>query len=235
MSNQVKLKAESRPKSNRGHVKKLRREGLVPAVIYGAKQEAANLQVSRHEVEGILSHSIGENILVDLEIKEGDETAAKTALIQEIQHSPVSGEVLHVDFQAVSMDETISAEVPVEAVGEPVGVKNFGGVLESLQRSIEVECLPRNLPPVIEVDVSELNVGSSVSVKEVTLPEGVTAKTDPEVRLFNVTVPRVVEEEVPAEAAVEEEEEAAAAAEGAEGAEEGKEEAKAEPPEEEKS
>lgn len=120
------------------------------------------------------------------------------AMIQEIQHSPVGGDVLHVDFHAVSMDEKIEADVPLEPVGVANGVKNFGGLLEQSLRTLEVECLPRDLPDKITVDVSALNIGDSIHVRDIGLPTGVAAKTQPDLTAFSVVAPAVEEEPVAA-------------------------------------
>jgi large subunit ribosomal protein L25 len=146
----------------------------------------------------MLSHASGENILVELEI--AGEKGSRMAMIQEIQHSPVGGDVLHVDFHAVSMDEKIEADVPLEPVGVANGVKNFGGLLEQSLRILEVECLPRDLPDKITVDVSGLNIGDSIHVRDIQLPAGVAAKTQPDLTAFSVVAP-VVEEEPVAEVA----------------------------------
>jgi large subunit ribosomal protein L25 len=144
----------------------------------------------------MLSHASGENILVELEI--AGEKANRTALIQEIQHSPLGGAILHIDFHAVSMDEKIHADVPLEAVGMANGVKNFGGLLEQALRSLPIECLPRDLPDRITVDVSALNIGDSIHVRDIPLPSGVAAKTQPDLTAFSVLAPAVEEEPVAA-------------------------------------
>ena len=100
----------------------------------------------------------------------------RLALVQEVQHSPVGGDVLHIDFHAVSMDEKIEAEVPLEPIGIANGVKNFGGLLEQNVRALAIECLPKDLPDKITVDVSALNIGDSIHVRDIALPEGVRTK-----------------------------------------------------------
>ncbi len=118
------------------------------------------------------------------------------ALVQEIQHSPLGGTVLHVDFHAVSMDQKIHAEVPLEGTGMANGVKNFGGLLEQNLRSLAVECLPRDLPDRITVDVSNLNIGDSIHVRDIQLPNGVVAKVQLDLTAFSVLAPTVEEEPV---------------------------------------
>src|ERR1041384_8202598 len=200
MAKQVKLSAQRRTALGRSAVRKLKANGAVPAVIYGAKNEPEALQVSKREINAVLAHASGENILVELEI---DGAANRLAMVQEVQHSPVGGDVLHVDFHAVSMDEMIEADVPLEPVGTATGVKNFGGLLEQNLRTLTIECLPRDLPDIIRVDVSALNVGDSIHVREIQLPSGVTTRIQQELTAFSVLAPTVEEEPVaaPAEAA----------------------------------
>src|SRR2546428_10058276 len=228
MAKQVKLKAEKRAEIGRAAARKLKARGIVPAIIYGGKEKPQPLQLSVRDINAMLSHASGENILVELEID--GEKSNRTALVQEVQHSPVGGDVLHVDFHAISMDEKIQADVPLEALGVPTGVKNFGGLLEQNLRVLAIECLPRDLPDKITVDVSELNIGNSIHVRDIKLPSGVTAKVQPDLTAFSVMAPVIEEKPVTAEAeaaaaagpevitARKEEGEAAAPAAGAKGA-----------------
>ena len=196
MAKQVKIKAERRSDTGRSAARKLKARGIIPAVVYGGKDKPQALQVSARDVDVMLSHASGENILVELEI-EGE---TRTALVQEVQHAPVGSNVLHIDFHAVSMDETLEAEVPVEPLGVPNGVRNFGGLLEQSLRTITVECLPRDLPDRISVDVSELNIGDAIHVRDIQLPSGVVAKEQADLTAFSVLAPAVEEEPVAAAA-----------------------------------
>jgi large subunit ribosomal protein L25 len=200
MAKQVKLAAERRDAIGRAAVRKLKARGAVPAVVYGGKDKPEPLQVSRRDISLILSHASGENILVELEI-DGEKTS-RMAMVQEVQHSPVGGDILHVDFHAVSMDEKVEADVPLEPTGIANGVKNFGGLLEQSLRMLAVECLPRDLPDVITVDVSELNIGDSIHVRDIKLPDGVTAKVQADLTVFSVLAPVVEEEAAVSEAEV---------------------------------
>ena len=194
MAKQVKLTAQPREATGRSAIRKLKARGIVPAIVYGGKDKPQPLQVSRRDISVMLSHASGENILVELEID--GENASRMAMIQEIQHSPVGGDVLHVDFHAVSMDERIEADVPLEPAGVANGVKNFGGLLEQSLRTLEVECLPRDLPDKITVDVSGLNIGDSIHVRDIQLPAGVAAKTQADLTAFSVVAPAVEEEPI---------------------------------------
>src|SRR6266508_4330872 len=199
MAKQVKLKAQPRRDVGRSAVRKLRARGLIPAIIYGGNNKPQALQVAAREINAMMSHASGENVLVDLEI--AGEKSNRTALVQEVQHSPVGGEIRHVDFHAISMDETIQAEVPLEPVGTANGVKNFGGLLEQSLRVLTLECLPRDLPDRITVDISQLNIGDSIHVRDIQLPSGVAAKVQPDLTAFSVLAPIV--EEAPAVATAE--------------------------------
>lgn len=201
MAKQVKLSARPRIENGRNAVKRVRARGSVPAVIYGNKTTPANLEVSHRDLEVLLSHAVGENILVELEIQDGSKKSSQLSLIQEVQHHPIARDILHVDFQAVSMTEEISASVTVEAVGEADGVKNFGGLLEQSIRSLSVRCLPQNLPEVITVDVSALKVGDSIHIRDIKLPAGVTVEDNEDLTVFIVAEPSVSAESSTAEAA----------------------------------
>jgi large subunit ribosomal protein L25 len=199
MAKQVKLKAEPRTNVGRSAVRKLKARGIIPAVIYGAKDKPQPLQLAARDINAMMSHAAGENVLVELEI--AGEKSSRTALVQEVQHTPVGGDIRHVDFHAISMDDTIQAEVPLEPVGTANGVKNFGGLLEQNLRALTLECLPRDLPDRITVDISQLNIGDSIHVRDIQLPSGVRAKVPADLTAFSVLAPVV--EEVPAVAEAE--------------------------------
>ena len=204
MAKQVKLKAEPRSEIGRSAARRLKAKGIVPAVVYGGKEKSQPLQVSSRDINRMLSHASGENILVELEIT--GQKAPRTALLQEVQHSPLGDEILHVDFHAISMDEKITADVTLEPLGLANGVKNFGGLLDQNIRSLTVECFPKDLPDKITVDVSALNIGDSIHVRDIKLPNGVVAKIRADLTAFSVMAPTAEEEPVTPEA------EAAAAA-----------------------
>jgi large subunit ribosomal protein L25 len=194
MAKQVKLTAERRTATGRSAVRKLKASGSVPAIIYGSKDKPETLQVSKRDINALLSHAAGENILVELEVG----GKSRLALVQEVQHAPVGGAVLHIDFHAVSQDEVIQADVPLEPIGTANGVKNMGGLLEQNLRSLAIECLPRDLPDLITVDVSALDIGDSIHVREIQLPSGVTTRINPDLTAFSVLAPTVEEEPVAA-------------------------------------
>lgn len=196
MAKQVKLSAQTRTAVGTTAAKKLRRQGLIPANIYAAKEANQNLLVGEREFNRVLAHAIGENILVDLEITDGEQKSNRLALIQEVQHEPVTRKVVHVDFHAVKADEQLHTSVVVESIGEPSGVKNFGGLLEHSLRQIQISCLPKDLPEIITVDVSALNIGDAIHVRDIQLPAGVTALDDGALTVFLVAAPTVTAEPV---------------------------------------
>jgi large subunit ribosomal protein L25 len=194
MAKQVKLSAKPRSHVGRNSVKQLRSRGAVPANVYGPKSAPSNLEISTKEINHLLSHAMGENILVELEIDHGTQTTKHLSLIQEVQHHAVRGDVLHVDFLEVSMDELIHTEVSIEPIGEAIGVKSYGGLLEQLLRQITIECLPKDLPEAIRVDVSNLGLGDSLHLGDLVFPEGVKAMGDNTLTVFLVAEPKVTEE-----------------------------------------
>lgn len=181
----VSLTAFPRTQTRRGEVKKLRANGRVPAVIYGRKTQPQNLEISVDDLEHLIHHSASENVLLDLAVG----NAKRLALIQEIQHHPLSGKVLHVDLHEVAADEKVTIMVPVESTGEAVGVKTGGGVLEHVLFKIKVRALPKDLPEVISVDVSSLEVGQSIHLGDIKPPEGVEILGDKSISVLAVAAP----------------------------------------------
>jgi large subunit ribosomal protein L25 len=195
----VSLNAFPRTLGRRAGAKKLRSSGRIPAVIYGRQAQPQNLEVSAKEMETLMHHSVSENLLVDLEVKD-DTRPKRLALVQEVQHHPLSGAVLHVDFHEVAENEKVTVMVPVETEGEAAGVKTEGGVLEHVLFKIRLRGLPKDLPEVITVDVSHLNIGQAIHLGEIKVPENVEVIGDKQIPVIAVAAPRTEEEEA-AEAA----------------------------------
>ena len=151
----VALKAYPRSQVQRAEVKKLRAAGRVPATIYGRQAKPQNLEVNFEEITDLLHHSASENLLVDLSV-ENDARSKRLALVQEVQHHPLDGKVLHVDLHEVAENEKVTVQVPVETTGEAAGVKNGGGMLEHVLFKLKVRCLPKDLPEQIVIDVTAL-------------------------------------------------------------------------------
>lgn len=188
------LTAHSRTAIGRGAARKIKAQGSVPAIMYGKSVQPTTLQFDAKAVSKLLSHAASENVLVDVQI----DGRVQLALLQEVQHHPVSRRIMHLDLHAVAEGELLHAHVPIESFGEPYGVKNGGGNLDQSLRKLDLECEPRSLPAVIKVDVSALKLGESIHVRDLQLPEGVKAKVDGSITVFVVHAPTVAAEAAPA-------------------------------------
>jgi len=197
MAQKVQLKAKSRAEIGKGAVKRMRDQGSVPGVIYGAHMKPINVMVAIKELERALHSATSENVLVDLQVEEGGKTNNRLTLIQEVQHHPFKDSILHIDFHEVLATEKLRTSVPVRPVGEPAGVKTGGGVLEFVMRELHVECLPQDLPDLIEVNVEKMEIGQSIHVGDITPPNGVALLDDKGQTVFLVAAP-ITEEELAA-------------------------------------
>ncbi len=197
----VPLNAFPRSLGRRAGSKKLRTSGRIPAVIYGRHHQAQNLEVSAEEMDILIHHSLSENLLVDLAVKD-DSRPKRLALVQQVQHHPLSGDVLHVDFHEVSENEKVTVMVPVETVGEAAGVKTGGGVLEHVLFKLKARALPKDLPEQIIIDVTQLELGRAIHIGEVLAPAGVEILGDKKIPVVAVAMPRTEEEEAAATEAV---------------------------------
>ena len=195
----VPLNAFPRALARRAGVKKLRSHGRIPAIIYGRQAKPQNLEVSAKEMEDLIHHSISENLLVDLAVKD-DARPKRLALVQEVQHHPLTGKVLHVDFHEIAETEKVTVSIPVETVGEAEGVKTQGGVLEHVLFKVRARGLAKDLPEVITLDVSHLKIGEAIHLGEIKPPSGVELVGDKQIPVIAVAAPRTEEEEA-AEAA----------------------------------
>jgi large subunit ribosomal protein L25 len=169
---------------------RLRRDGKVPAVVYGLGSDPVSISVPSRELAHILAGEAGANALINLEL-DGDSVLT---LARQIQRHPTRGDLVHVDFIRIRRDVAVSADVPLHLVGEPEGVRD-GGLLEQLVFTITVEAMPGNIPNSLELDVSELNIGDQRRASDLTLPADVTTHLDPETVVAQVAAPRVVVEE----------------------------------------
>ena len=215
---QINLNANVRKTTGNGPARVLRTEGRIPAVLYGPKVEPILLSVDNKEFEQIVKKSSIGSVLLKLQIKNG-KTSSRSAMVKELQTHPVTGQYLHIDFYEVDLTSKINAMVPVNVTGKSQGVED-GGILQIVRRELEVFCLPTAIPEAIEVDISELNIGESIHVQEITLPGDVELPEDIDFTVITILAPKV-EEEVVEEEELEEGEEAAE--EGAEEAEAGEE------------
>jgi large subunit ribosomal protein L25 len=223
---EVNLIVKRRDAVGKGASHRTRVNGDIPAVVYGPETAPISIKVNYHTLYRAM-RGVPMSTIINLSI-DGDDAPARKVIIRELQKHPVTGDLLHVDFHHISMNKPITLTVPVHTKGMPLGVKNYGGIVEHIAREIDISCLPAHIPDDVVVDISELNIGESVHVSDIVL-ENVTILTDLKRTLVTVVAPTVVKSaaEEAAEAA---EAEAAEAAEGEEGeaAAEGEGEGKAE-------
>ncbi len=205
----TELKAFTRNESGKGPARRFRKEGLIPAVFYGRGEEAIPLSVNAAELLKVIKAK-KENVFIKLLI-EGEKTMEKLSLIKELQIEPVSRRFYHADFYEVRMDHKLTLDVPLRFAGIPIGVQN-GGELQHLKRDLKISCLPSGLPDFIEIDVAGLEIGDSIKVQDIRVPEGITVLDPGDVGVAMVAVIKV---SVPqAETPAEGEAAAAATAEG---------------------
>lgn len=195
----ITIKADKRAEQGKNAARRIRRDGNVPAVLYGAVTDSIPLTVKKRDIFGILKSETGDNTI--FKVAFGDEK--REVMIKEYQQDVVSDEILHVDFIQIAMDKEIRVSVPIHLVGDPVGVKSEGGFVDFSTREIEIECLPKDIPEHLEVDISDLHLHQSVKVEELDEIAGVKFITDSQAVLVLIQAPSVEEEPVE----VEEEEE----------------------------
>ncbi len=181
----LQLKADIREEKGKGIARQLRREGLIPGVVYGLDSQPVNLKLNAKEVNGVIRG----NAIIDLELS-NDNT--ETVMVKEIQRHPVKRDLLHVDFYRIRLDEKVTIEVPVELVGTAIGTSQ-GGVLEQILRRVEVEVLPTNIPNSIELDITDLDLGKSLSVSDIDAGN-ITILTDDSETIATVVAPDVLKE-----------------------------------------
>jgi len=197
VSKRLGIKAKVRSEIGGRRPRRIRASGRVPAILYGSGTAQA-LELNGREIAEALHGSSSESVLVDLMVEaEGGATTKKMALIREVQHDPLRDTIEHVDFHQVEENKKLRVEVPVHEIGEAVGVRTGGGILDHALRTLRVECLPKDLPERIDVDVSALEVGQSIHVGEVKLPAGVAVLNAKELPVFMVLLPTVEEEVKP--------------------------------------
>lgn len=224
----VSLSAQERTGVGKSGARRTRREGFVPAVLYGRGRTPRALSVGRKDLLSAL-RTAGRNALIDLRMD--GESQAETVMIEEIQRDQIRREILHIDLHLISLTEALDVNVPVVLIGTPEPVASGTGILEQLRREVEVRCLPTQIPDRLTIDVSALQVGGSLHVRDLKVGEGIEVLTPPEEVLAAVVAPAVEEEAAPAaeaEAAAEPEVVGKAPAEGEAPAEEGAKPAKGE-------
>ena len=208
---QTRLDAQIRDTSGKGAARSLRRTGKVPAVLYGRDEEVLSLQIDGYAFQSLL-RSRGANALINLDVTGNGE---ETVIIKDLQHHPVNRNILHADFQRVSLDEKITTLVNIEIVGSAVGVRD-GGILTLVRRQLNVSCLPLDMPESIQVNVNDLNIGQSIQVSDLEIDDdNIEILDDSILQIVSVIEPKVVLETV----TTEEDEEDIEGEEGVEGEE----------------
>ena len=193
----VKLNVTGRSESGTTKAKQMRREGIVPGIIYGKGKKSLSVKVSLDNIHQVKGSHIAENVLVDLIVTDGKKQTKKTVMIKEIQKDAIRGDWLHIDFNEISLKDKIKTPVHIELKGEAKGVVE-GGVLDLIIHELEVECLPTDIPSHIEINVTDLEIGHTLYVKDLGTLDKAVILNDPEAPVVSVAVPRV-EEEAPAE------------------------------------
>jgi large subunit ribosomal protein L25 len=194
-----KIKAEKRDVFGKNASRRLRRERMIPAILYGGDVSNVPLTLRKQDVFMILRSDTGENTVFQVSF----DSEIRDVMIKELQRDPVTDEILHADFVHIAMDKVIQVSVPVMSVGEAVGVKAEGGFVDFITREVEVECLPKDIPEHIEIDISDLHLRQSLKAGDITLPEGVKLITSSDTILVMIEVP-VKEEEIEVEEEIEE-------------------------------
>ena len=215
----IQLQVNVRKEISKGATKALRKQECIPAVLYGHGIKTLNLAVEQKKFEQVVKKMHGENILISLSIDDNGSSKQETVMIRNIQYHPVSDGFLHIDFYKILLHEKITTRINIVLTGEAPGVKE-GGVLDHSIRDVEVSCLPDKIPGHFEVDVTQLEIGSSIHVRDLKISEDVEVLADPDQAIVSIVPPTIIKEE---EVAVEEE--------GPEVIGEGKEEVEAEAPE----
>ncbi|MCU4137686.1 MAG: Ribosomal protein L25 [Thermodesulfobacteria bacterium] len=181
---QVTLSAIKREKTGKEISKKLRKQGLIPAIVYGPRFQPLPIAVKFNELESILIKHKGETLLFNLELTDGEPSKIQ-AILKDYQTHPITDKIIHIDFLAIHEEETITLDIPLEFLGKPVGISK-GGVLEILLHELTIECLPSNIPDKIYVDINNLDVGDVLHVKDIKVPEGVKVINDPEETVLTI-------------------------------------------------
>jgi large subunit ribosomal protein L25 len=220
----VALTAQSRKETGKGAARTLRRQALIPAVFYGPEVDPVHLSLEYRDLEKLIKTGAGENVIIDLAIETGESTLSHRAMLKEIQLDPVKQTILHVDLYEISMDKKIEVEVPITLTGTAKGVSDEGGILQQVSRTLEISCLPDNIPDAFELEVSELDIGDSLHVSNLKIPEGIEVLVEEELTIATVVPPTKVEEIEPEVPEEEEEREEVEAEEVAETEEEGEKE-----------
>ncbi|MFA6358356.1 MAG: 50S ribosomal protein L25 [Candidatus Omnitrophota bacterium] len=194
---EIFLEAELREGAGRAKAKDLRESGYLPCVVYFHGKDALSIKISRSALLKLVHQHRLESTIINLKVKDDKKTDGRLCLVKEVQYHPVSEDIIHVDFNEISLTESIKVNVPIEVKGEAVGVKQEGGSLEHLLWEVEVECLPTSIPKNIEVDITALKLGEAIHIKDIVFPSGVKPLNEQTAIVLHIVAP--MKEEAPAE------------------------------------
>ena len=200
------LNAHVKTETGKCFNRQLRMEGKIPAIIYGKDKNPLSIIIDKQEfVPNLQKHENYENIIFDIKISGKVQKKKRQTIIKEIQQDPCTGKLLHVDFFEISMDKPVALRVHISFVGESIGVKQDGGIIDHIMREVEIECLPSDIPEHMEVDISNLKIGDSLHVRDLVIPENVQLLDNPDKTVVSVLPPikEKTAEELAAEAAEE--------------------------------
>ena len=197
------LEAQLRSEEEKSKVRLVRNLGFIPAVIYGENKKTESLKVERKSIMRLLHEHKAESTIISLKVISDDKKPkGNPVIIKEMQHDPMTEEILHIDFNRVSLTKAIVVKVPIVAKGESIGVKQDGGSLDHILWDLEIECLPTQIPEKIEIDISALKIGDAIHVKDISLPTEIKVLPDPNAVVLSVAAP--IKEEVEEETLAEE-------------------------------
>ena len=187
------LAAYLRKSTGKQAARKLRRNNQVPAIFYGPGTESVMLALDYLELERLLKQAGGENIILELQVKSDKGTESKKAMLKDLQVDPVQDNYIHADLYEISMDKKITVAVPIQLINTPVGATN-GGILQHIRRELTITCLPDKLVDAFKIDVSGLDIGDSVHIRDIELPEGITTAEEGRLTVAVMAAPTVEEE-----------------------------------------
>jgi large subunit ribosomal protein L25 len=198
MIKDITINASSREGTGKGPARRLRAQGMIPVAVYGEGLESVAVAVNARELAGILRSETGHNTIFKLALPDGNDAEPATVIIKDWHVDPVKGRLLHADLMRLSLTDVTEVRVAIEPVGEPIGVKQQGGILDLHLREVEIECLPTDIPERIQVNVAALNIGDHVTIADLIYDrEKIKVLADENQVVAGVLAPRMIEEEAP--------------------------------------
>jgi large subunit ribosomal protein L25 len=189
----IQLDSKVRTQTGKGASRRLRTEGRLPAIFYGPEVEPIMLSIDYLQLKKVLKGKAAESIIVDLQVDSNGRSQSKKVMIKELQRDPVTRDYLHVDFFEISMGKEIEAVIPIQLINTPLGVTK-GGILQHIRRELSVSCLPKDLIEKIDIDVSGLDIGDSLHIRDITLPAGLNSTDDDDLTIATVVAPTITAE-----------------------------------------